>query len=528
MAKQPLNSVLEHLRKVAAVHANRETSDRELLERFVGARDEGAFTVLIERHGPMVLGVCRRALPNFHDAEDSCQATFLVLARKAASVRKKTSLTTWLHGVACRVAANMKREYARRKNRERRVDALVPRAPAAEVTWREVQTILDEELQRLPERYRAPLILCYLHCMTRDEAAKHLGLSPTTFYGRLARARDLLHKCLTKRGLTLAAVMSAAALGESVAQAALAPTFVVSSTKAAMLLAAGQPLTESVVATNVLALTQEVLKTMFLTKLKLGAAALLCASFFVAIIGGAFTSLSIAQDAKPGPQVEKTDTPSVKAESDTDFIRRVSKELRDTYPTPAEIHFFVSSKDTGRRQKIIDLFMQERLAKNEELKRQVVAARRVDLRARVTGYLIKVNFKSGDLVKKDQVLFEIDPRPYQAALDVAEAQLRLADAKFNRCGEELKRAKLLVDKGVISREDHDKAAADHAEAEAGRKLAAAGVALARLNVDYTKIKAFIDGRIGTPALAVGNLVIADVTSLAAIDSVDPATIKQEK
>src|SRR5882762_2425970 len=108
MAKKSLNGVLQHLRMVAAVQTNRELSDPELLEQFVAARDEGAFAVLIERHGPMVLGVCRRALPNFHDAEDACQATFLVLARKAASARKKTSLSSWLHGVACRVAANLK------------------------------------------------------------------------------------------------------------------------------------------------------------------------------------------------------------------------------------------------------------------------------------------------------------------------------------------------------------------------------------------------------------------------------------
>jgi RNA polymerase sigma factor (sigma-70 family) len=313
MAKQPLNGVLQHLRKVAAVHASRELSDGELLERFVGARDEAAVTVLIERHGPMVHGVCRRALPNFHDAEDACQATFLVLARRAASIRKKTSLSTWLHGVAYRVVANMKRDHARRKARECGVDAPAPKDPAAEVSWREVQAILDEELQGLPERYRAPLILCYLECLTRDEAAQRLGLSSTTLHGRLERARDLLRKCLTRRGLTLAAVMSAAALGEGVAQAALASRLVV------------------------------------------------CAGLFVAMIGGSFISLSIAQEAKP--VVEKTDSSSARTESDADFIRRISKDLRGTNPTPAEIHFFVASRDAGRRQKLIDLFIQERHAK---------------------------------------------------------------------------------------------------------------------------------------------------------------------
>src|SRR5712671_6387649 len=134
MARQSLNGVLQHLRKMAAVETNRGLSDRVLLEHFIGAHDEAAFTVLIERHGPMVLGVCRRALPNFHDAEDACQATFLVLARKAGSLRKKTSLSSWLHGVACRVAANLKRDHARRMTREHRVDAPAPKDPASEFT----------------------------------------------------------------------------------------------------------------------------------------------------------------------------------------------------------------------------------------------------------------------------------------------------------------------------------------------------------------------------------------------------------
>jgi RNA polymerase sigma factor (sigma-70 family) len=388
MAKQPLNGVLQYLRTAAAVHTNRELPDRDLLDRFVSACDEGAFTVLIERHGPMVLGVCRRALPNFHDAEDACQATFLVLARKAASVRKKTSLSNWLHGVACRAAANLKRDHARRRTRERGVDPPAPKDPAAEVSWREVQAILDEELQRLPARYRAPMILCYLDGMTRDEAARRLGVSPTTLHGRLERARGLLRQYLTKRNLTLGSAMSAAVLAESVAQAALAPTFVVSSTKAAMLLAAGRAFTHGVVATHVLALTQEVLKTMFLTKLKLGTAAVLCAVLFVGVVGGLFTSAGLAQNAprddhvvpsqipdndvnSAKPKQHENVLPSQQTESDLDFIRRVSKDLRGIEPTLTEIHFFVASNDQGRRQKLIDLFIQERQA--EKAARQLAA-----------------------------------------------------------------------------------------------------------------------------------------------------------
>jgi RNA polymerase sigma factor (sigma-70 family) len=371
MPKQPLDGVLQHLRKLAAVQTCRELSDGDLLERFVGARDEAAFTVLIERHGPMVLGVCRRALPRFHDAEDACQATFLVLARKADSVRKKTSLSSWLHGVACRAAIKLKRDHLRRVRREGGIDAPTPTDPAAEVSWREVQGILDEELELLPERYRTPLVLCYLDGMTRDEAAQRLGLTPGSLHGRLERARHLLRQRLDKRGLTLAAMMSAASLSESAARAALAPTLVVSSTRAALLFAAGQPLTERVVATQVLNLTQEVLKTMFLAKLKLGSAAVLCAGLFAALIGGSFVPRSSAQDAKPGAElVGLYGTSGAKAESDADFIRRMSKDLRGIDPSPAEMHFFVASQDNGRRQKLIDLFIEERQARQKAEKRK--------------------------------------------------------------------------------------------------------------------------------------------------------------
>lgn len=367
MAKHSLAVVMQHLRTVAAVQTCRDVPDPDLLERFVAARDEAAFTVLMERHGPMVLGVCRRALPNFHDAEDACQATFLVLARKASAVRKKTSLGSWLHGAAGRAAARLKRDHARRQHHERVVAAPAPKDPAAEVSWREVQAALDEELGHLPERYRAPLILCYLEGLTRDEAAQQLGLSAGSLHGRLERGRALLRERLIRRGLTLAAEIAAAGLGGNLARAALEPTFVVSSTKAALLLAAGQPCTEGLVEVPVLTLTQEVLKTMFLTKVKLGTAAVLCAGLSAALIGSSLTSHGIAQDARPGGATENSShrIPVATTESDKDFAHRLSRDLRGTEPTPAEVHFFVASKDAGKRQKLIDLFIQERQAKRQ-------------------------------------------------------------------------------------------------------------------------------------------------------------------
>lgn len=365
MAKKSLNGVLRHIRQLAAVQTSRAESDRQLLERFIAANDESAFTVLVERHGPMVQGVCRRALANVHDAEDACQATFLVLARKAGSIRKKRSISSWLHGVACRVAANLKREQARRVRRERSVPKPEVVDDGAEVTWREVQAVLDEELEQLPERYRTPLILCYLDGKTRDEAAKQLGLSLGRLHGRLERGRNVLRDRLTRRGLTLSAALFATALSAGVSQAAVSPTVVLSSTKAALALAGGQPLAASLVSANVLSLTREVLKTMFLTKLKLGTALVLCAGLLVTLIGGTLTSTSLAQDTQSPIDHLIAATWQKKTDSDEDFIRRTSLDLRGTLPTPTEVHFFVTSKDAGKRQKLIDLFVQERQAKQQ-------------------------------------------------------------------------------------------------------------------------------------------------------------------
>jgi RNA polymerase sigma factor (sigma-70 family) len=365
MAESSLVKVLDHLRKVAAMHAYRDLADGELLERFVKAHDDAAFSVLIERHGAMVQGLCRRMLGNLHDAEDVCQATFLVLARRASAIRKSTVLSSWLHGVACRMAAHLKRDRARRRCRERRSQRSITANPANEVSWREAQTILDEELDRLPHRYRAPLILCYLEGKTRDEATRRLRLSPGTLHARLQRGRDLLRDRLTRRGLTFSRALFVAVLSDSAARAAIAPTLVIATAKAALAVAVNQPLAQGVISTSVLALTREALKTMFMAKLKLGTVVAF-ASLAVAMTCVSWTSrgdaqeLALTNQAAPKPAGEPS---ASQAEGDEAFIRRVSRELRGTEPTPTEVHFFLATKDAGKRQKLIDLMIQERQAK---------------------------------------------------------------------------------------------------------------------------------------------------------------------
>jgi RNA polymerase sigma factor (sigma-70 family) len=175
-------------------------TDRELLRRFAEARDQAAFAALFRRHGGMVLGVCRRALSNVQDAEDACQATFLLLARKAGAGRWQSSLANWLYATARRVARNARVAAERRARREGRAARPEAVQPVDRLTGRELLAALDEELDKLPSHYREALILCYLQGLTRDQAARRLGVSPVTLKSHLQRGRQRLGDALTRRG----------------------------------------------------------------------------------------------------------------------------------------------------------------------------------------------------------------------------------------------------------------------------------------------------------------------------------------
>jgi RNA polymerase sigma factor (sigma-70 family) len=319
MADHSLGSVLHRVRRLALARTSHELEDRDLLGRFVRDGDEAAFSVLVERHGPMVLGLCRRALGNVHDAEDACQAVFLVLARHAASVRKAASLPSWLHGVACRVAANARRGRVRRQRRERGIEPSIPHDPAAEVSWREVQAALDEELDRLPARLRGPLVLCYLGGRTRDEAARLLGVSAGCLHGRLERGRRLLSDRLKRRGLGLSAALSAAAAGEGVTQAALRPGLVLSLTGAAVAFAGGAR--DGAVPHGVLSLAREACNGMVMAKLKTGVVAAMAAGLLLAAAAGPMAFSGTPPQPPPGKETpaakstERAATPGARGEA---------------------------------------------------------------------------------------------------------------------------------------------------------------------------------------------------------------------
>lgn len=186
-----------------------ESSDKQLLERFVAHRDEIAFECLVRRHGAMVFGVCQRVLNQRQDAEDAFQATFLVLVQKAASIRKPELLGNWLYGVACRIARKARGRVAKRSQQERTTMApetkLDTNSPTSDVEWRDLLSVMDEELQQLPNKYRMPLVMCYLSNMTNEEAAAKLGWPAGSMSYRLSKAREMLQQRMERRDRKLPA-----------------------------------------------------------------------------------------------------------------------------------------------------------------------------------------------------------------------------------------------------------------------------------------------------------------------------------
>ncbi len=181
-----------------------QASDGELLRRFVEQRDEAAIATLVQRYGPMVMGLCQRILHQREDAEDAFQATFLVLVQKASTLRRPELLGNWLYGVAYRIARKAKSLEARRLHKEKTAMSIAAsKDPATEAEWRDLLSVVDEELQQLPDKYRLPLVLCYLGNMTNEEAAERLGWPAGSISYRLSRAREMLQHRLQKRQLSL-------------------------------------------------------------------------------------------------------------------------------------------------------------------------------------------------------------------------------------------------------------------------------------------------------------------------------------
>jgi RNA polymerase sigma factor (sigma-70 family) len=266
MAAEQSSTLVRHIHRLAMARQHDKLSDKELLALFATRHDETAFAMLVRRHGGMVLRVAQRVLQNAHDAEDVCQAAFLLLARKAAAPSWRDSLASWLHGVAYRLALKVREAAWRRQARERRAAVKAAADPLEQITARELLTILDDELARLPEKYRAPLVLHYLEGHTQEAAARRLGWPLSTFKVRLGQARATLRRRLRRRHLLLSAVLSSSLLADPCVHAALPVSKLTETVHAAGLLLTRKAIA-GVVAAPVVALVDKGLPAMFMTKL---------------------------------------------------------------------------------------------------------------------------------------------------------------------------------------------------------------------------------------------------------------------
>ncbi len=240
-------------------------SEGQLLARYVGERDEVAFEAIVSRNGPMVLGICRRLLEDPNDVEDAFQATFLVLVKKARSLRDRDLLANWLYGVALRVATRSRRDRTRRRIRDRTVDRDNVVFDTNDHDRDELRTVLDGEVARLPAKFRTPIVLCYLEGLTHDQAAERLRCPVGTIRSRMAKGRELLRSRLTRRGL--APTPSFLAIGPiSGVSPAVPPALLGRTIASAASVVAGRWLVTDITSTSVMSLTQGVLRTMSLTK----------------------------------------------------------------------------------------------------------------------------------------------------------------------------------------------------------------------------------------------------------------------
>jgi RNA polymerase sigma factor (sigma-70 family) len=296
MVNAQLYGVLRHLRGLRDAQALTEAPDAQLLEWFARGHEEAPFAALVRRHGPMVWGVSRRVLRHEQDAEDVFQATFLLLARKADSIRKAGSVGSWLHGVAHRLALKARLQQARRQSREKRAADMRTTRPGGETSPSDVQAALDAALGELPEKYRAALVLCYLEGKTQGEAARHLGCPLATVRTRVARGRKLLRDRLAGRGLALSAAGLAALLIASAAPAAAPAALVRAAVRAGLAFAAGQP-AAALCSRQAAGLVEGGLRALFPTKVKAATALLLA----VALVAGAGALAQRAPAARARP-----------------------------------------------------------------------------------------------------------------------------------------------------------------------------------------------------------------------------------
>jgi len=297
-----MQRLIRYLRGTLLTGDEAGEADGQLLERFVSARDLPALDRLVRRHAPMVWGVCRRVLSNSQDAEDAFQATFLVLVRRAAIITPREHVANWLYGVAYQTALKARATRAKRKRREGQVSDMPEPAVTDRERWDDLRPILDEELSRLPDKYRVLIVSSDLEGKTRAELARELGLAEGTVASRLARGRALLAARLSSRGVALSGTVLAAVLGQNVVTAGVPPTSLAATLAAVSELAIGGVVT-SASSSAAVALAEEVVRSASASKLSIVGTGVLGTAL---LVGAAGLALATAQSDPPPAQVPST------------------------------------------------------------------------------------------------------------------------------------------------------------------------------------------------------------------------------
>jgi RND family efflux transporter MFP subunit len=478
--------------------------DGELVERFVVRRDEAAFEELMARHGPMVLNVCRHFLRDPNDADDAFQATFLVLVRRAASIGMRDRLANWLYGVAYRVAFRSRAQITRRQTHEKQGLAVEGTEPCRREPQEDLLPLVHAEVDRLPERYRAVIVLCCLEGQSQEHAAQYLGCTPGAVKGRLERGREVLRKRLVRRGIVLSAAATGTIFPAHVE--AVPPALAASTGKAASLI--GQATAADVISAQVIALMEGVLKTMLITKLKMAAVLLLVvcalgagvAAFGYRALAAAPADGNVADN--PRSAIIPADEPPVAS------IAQEHKSKHKDQPAPAGVRKVQVMRPISRKEIEYRNFATR------------IGAPIAEVRSEVSGTLAKVLVLDGAAVKKGDVLFELDPRQLEGELLKTEAEVARAEARSKSVDAQLARAKKLLEAKTLSSEEFQQTSLERDDAALAMHSARASRDIAQLHLNSTKVKAPISGKAGRVHLTVGTVITAGATVLTTIVGTD--------
>jgi multidrug efflux system membrane fusion protein len=474
-----LAAALNQIRR-AAGRAEGGVSDADLLGRFAATGDEAAFELLVRRHQGLVLGVCRRVLQHAQEAEDAFQATFLLLARKAAGISHREALAGWLYKVAYRVALTARRGRAKRAARERPVAAALevpsPSDAAGSPEGRELRAAVDEEVNRLPGRLRAAAALCYLEGKSVEEAAEQLGCPRGTVASRLARARQRLRSRLTRRGLAPTAGAALPAVG---APAPASENLI----RAVARFATPDPQTP----VRVAELTEEVLRFMFVKKLTTVVALVVVAG--VLLVGGAW---AVHLQAVTGPS-----PPAVTGGGEQEAQR--------------------AGRAAGQKPVTVAHPTWQYAKPFEEYLGRLELSEAVSVRARVSGSVSEVHFKAGEVVQKGDLLFEIGPAEvFKVELEKAKVEVAQKTADHKLKETDLQQAVRLHNAQAVPKRTVDQAAAKVDVAANALQVAQAALDAARRNFESTKIVAPVTGRMVERIASSGDRVEANSTILAKV------------